>query len=227
MLFNTQCKSEVKEIHKVEEFIVDYRINQFDYYNNNLKSIYYSCYSLKNVIEVNNFMQLKGIKEDAFETIERQRRYITFTAIVKMSSIFEYTRKVYEKEIPKKDYLKNLSKKYKEKSDSLMLLIEFRNAIHNNGKWVSQKGDENLTYWLREGEQELKSGDVFVYDHWKLYRIFKDCIELNKLMALDNEPLKIRQTSIKVNGQRLSVMKTNLTPGFLDSLTFNEEDGKL
>jgi len=216
--YNTQCRLEVTERFKIENYIIDYRTEQFGYYDNTLKSIYYSCYSLKHVFDISTYMNLNGIENTIGETLENQRKYITFNAIVKLCSIFEYTRGVFEKEIPTKKYLDNMKKKYGAKADSLLLLRDFRNTVHSNGKWDIEKKNGDLRYFLREGEQVLKSGDVFKYDYWKLYIMIKDCLELSKLMALDNEATKVRQTKIKVNGQNVVSVKTEMTLKDWDNL---------
>lgn len=218
ILFNDKCKTEVANIKNVDSYIIDYRINQFGYYDNTLKSIYYSCYSLKYVFDISTYMNLNDIGNTIGETLENQRKYITFNAIVKLYSIFEYTRGVFEKEIPTTKYFDNLKKKYGAKADSLLLLRDFRHTVHSNGKWDMEKKKGDLRYFLREGEQVLKSGDVFKYDHWKLYTMIKDCLELSKLMALDNEATKVRQTKIKVNGQNVVSVKTEMTLKDWDNL---------
>ena len=156
-------------------------------------------------------MNLKNIENTIGDTLENQKAYVTFTGIVKLSSIFEYTRKIYEENIASGSYFSNMKNKYSEKAESLELLNSFRNTIHTNGDWHPKNKKDNLVYKLRSGEKIIKPGQPFEYDHWKLYRIVKDCIELNKLMALDNQPKKIRQTKLEINGQRLSVMKTDLS----------------
>lgn len=222
--YNSECRIKTTEKLQVEKYIIDYRIDQFGYYENTLKSIYYSCYSLKHVYDISTFMNFKKIDNTIGETLENQRRYITFTAIVKLSSMFEYTRKVYEKNIKVKkgeSYFDKLRTKYSEKVDSLELLNNFRNTIHNNGKWNPKNSTNNLTYKLREGEQVIKPGDTFIYDHWKIYRIIKDCLELNMLMALDNEAERLRHTRLEINGEKLAVLKTDLTDEDLDKI-FNK-----
>ena len=209
--FNEKCRNEVIENLQIKNYIIDYRADQFNYYDNTLKSIYYSCFSLKYVYDISTFMNFKKIDNTIGFTLDNQRAYITFTAIVKLSSMFEYTRKIYEKNISGKHYFDKLREKYFDKIDSLELLNNFRNTIHSNGKWEPKSNVDNLIYSLREGEQVIKPGDTFKYDHWKIYRIIKDCLELNKLMALDNEAERLRQTRIEINGQKLSVLKTDMT----------------
>jgi len=218
ILLNNQCRIEVVEKLKVDNHIIDYRIDQFGYYDNTLKSIYYSCYSLKSIYEVSTYMNFKKIDNTIGNTLNNQRSYITFNAIVKLSSIFEYTRKVYEKNITKGPYFEKLKNRYSNKVDSLDLLNSFRNTIHSNGKWKPKNKKDNLEYDLREGLQVIKPGETFTYDHWKLYRIVKDCLVLSKLMALDNEALRLRETRLEVNGQKLSVLKTDLTPDDWDNI---------
>lgn len=209
---NNEYRVKTREKLNISNDIIDYRVDQFNYYENTLISIYYSCYSLKNIYEVSTFMNSRKIDNTIGHTLNNQRAYITFTAIVKMSSMFEYTRKVYEKKITGNSYLDQLRNKYSDKADSLILLNNFRNTIHSNGKWKPKKNNtDNLTYKLREGEQVIKPGQIFQYDHWKLYLIIKDCLELSMLMALDNEADQLRKTRYKINGKEISVLKTGLT----------------
>lgn len=208
---NAKCRAEVADNLKIENYIIDYRADQFGYYDNTLKSIYYSCHSLKYVYDTSTFMNFREIDNTIGDTLDNQRAYITFTAIVKLSSMFEYTRKVYEKNISGSPYFDKLREKYSDKVDSLELLNNFRNTIHSNGKWKPKNNTDNLTYNLREGEQVIKPGETFKYDHWKIYRIIKDCLELNMLMALDNEAERLRQTRLEINGQKLAVLKTDMT----------------
>ena len=224
--FNNECRIETAEKLKVESYIVDYRVDQFGYYENTLKSIYYSCYSLKSIYDISAYMNKKNI-ENAFDiTLDNQRAYITFTAIVYLSSMFEYNRKIYEKNISGTQYFNKLRNKYSDKVDSLELLNYFRNTIHSNGKWRPKNNVDNLTYNLREGKQVIKPGDLFEYDHWKIYRIIKDCLELNKLMALDNEVERLRQTRLKINGQKIVVLKTDLTAEDLENISKNANKQK-
>jgi hypothetical protein len=224
--YNTECRIKTLEKLQVENYIIDYRIDQFGYYENTLKSIYYSCYSLKHIYDISTFMNFRKIDNTIGDRLNNQRAYITFTAIVKLSSMFEYTRKVYEKNIEKEkggSYFDKLRTKYPDKVDSLKLLNNFRNTIHSNGKWKPKNKTDKLTYKLREGEQEINPGDTFKYDHWKIYRIIKDCLELNMLMALDNEAERLRQTRLEINGQKLAVLKTDLTAEDWDKI-FNESN---
>src|SRR5436853_281325 len=126
--YNNDCRKTVATQLDIDSHIIDYRCDQFRYYENILKGIYYSCYSLKFVYDTSTFMNFKGIENRIGETIENQRRYITFSAIVNLSGIFEYTRKVYEKNISS-PYFENLKKEYSDKADSLELLRNFRNTI--------------------------------------------------------------------------------------------------
>ena len=222
--FNTECRDEVTEKLQIENYIIDYRIDQFGYYDNTLKSIYYSCHSLKFIYDTSTFMNFKGIENTIGDTLENQRTYITFNAIVKLSSMFEYTAKIYNEKIPKGKYIIKLKEKYSEKADSLILLKKFRNTIHSNGKWHPESTldlKEGLKYKLRTGEIIIKEGEPFLYDHWKIYRIIKDCIELNKLMALDNVAKILRQTKLNVNGQKLAVLKTSMTTDDLNRIFTN------
>ncbi len=219
--FNHDCRKQVADELIIDEYIIDYRSDQFLYYENALKSIYYSCYSLKYVYDISTFMNFKAIENTIDDILEIQRRDITFTSIVKLSSIFEYTRKVYEKKIIGKNYFEKLKSKYSDKVHSLELLSNFRNTIHSNGKWDTENKKGDLRYMLRVGEQIIKSGVTFKYDHWKLYRIVKDCLELSKLMALDNEAEKTRATRLEINGQKLTVVKTEMTSNDWDNI-FNK-----
>lgn len=214
IIYNHECRSSVSGKLRITSYPIDYRSDQFAYYENSLKSIYYSCYSLKYVYDISVLMNMQNVGSTIGLTLENQRRDITFTSVVKLSSIFEYTRKVYEKNISGSRYFEKLKTKYAAKVDSLELLNNFRNTIHSNGKWDIENKKGNLTYSLRAGEQVIKSGEIFKYDHWKLYRIIKDCLELSKLMALDNELLN--------NEQNLVSVKTDLSPEFLDKL-FNSK----
>lgn len=219
--FNDQYRADVANNLKIENYIIDYRVDQFGYYDNTLKSVYYSCLSLKNVYDISTFTNFRGIENTIGDTFENQRSYITFTAIVKLSSIFEYTRKSYEKKIKGTPYFDKLKVKYNEKVNSLELLNNFRNTIHSNGKWNPKNGVDILKYKLREGEQIVKPGETFVYDYWQIFRLVKDCIELNKLMALDNDTEKLRQTRLQINGKKLAVLKTDLTTEEWDKI-FNK-----
>jgi len=218
ILLNTQYRIEVENKLQVDNYIIDYRVDQFGYYHNTLKSIYYSCYSLKNIYEVSTYMNFRKIDNTIGDTLNNQRSYTTFNAIVKLSSIFEYTRKVYEKNITKGPYFKKLKEKYSDKVDSLDLLNSFRNTIHSNGKWSPRNEKDKLEYHLREGKQIIKPGDTFKYDHWKLYMMIKDCLELSKSMALENEAIRLRDTRLVVNGQKVAVLKTDLTQDDWDNI---------
>lgn len=206
--FNKKCQEEAQSLLQIDKHIIDYRTNQFNFYHNTLDSVLYSCLSLKYVFEINN------LKSDLFDslnhTIENQRSYITFNAIVKFYSILEYTRKVFDKKTTPKDYFGNLQRKYPDLAESLILLKHFRHTIHSNGKWEPKQNGKNLTYNLREGKQIIKPGEVFIYDHWLLYRLFKDCIKLSLLIALDNEPNKVRSTTFQIDGVKPAVLITNI-----------------
>jgi hypothetical protein len=218
ILFNNECRIETAEKLQVESYIIDYRVDQFGIYENTLKSIYYSCYSLKYVYGISAHMNLRKIENTIGNTLDNQRADITFTAIVKLSSMFEYTRKIYEKNISGKPYFDELRNKYFDKVDSLELLNNFRNTILSNGKWLPKNNVDNLIYNLRDGEQVIKPGDTYKYDHWKIYRLIKDCLELNKLMALDNEAERLRQTRLVINGQKIVALKTDLTSEDLERI---------
>ncbi|NVO04213.1 MAG: hypothetical protein HXX09_16085 [Bacteroidetes bacterium] len=225
ILYNNECRNIVAEKLNIPDHIKDYRLDQFGYYENTLRSVYYSCFSLKYIYDISTFMNFKRIENTIGETLDNQIRYITFTSIVKMSSIFEFTRKVYEKNITRKNYFDNLIKKYSDKGVSLKLLSDFRNTIHSNGIWNPDNKKDTLQYYLREGIQIIMPGEHFKYDNWQIYRIFKDCLELNKIMALDNEALRVRETRLEINGQKLYALKTDITEREMDNI-FNKNNKK-
>ncbi len=194
--FNSECENEVKAKLDIEEHLIDFRLEQFGYYHQTLLSMIYDCYSLINVYDVNSYMRASGIEVTLGHLFENQRSYITFNGIVKMSSIFEYCRKEYEQTISGKGYYTKMKEKYSQLANSLELLNNFRNTIHSNGKWnfpFEKTKPDKLIYHLREGKQEIKSGEPFAYDHWQLYRLIKDGIELHKQLALSNEAVRIRK----------------------------------
>ena len=192
----------VAETLKVPDYIIDFRIEQFRYYHEALAGIYYGCYSLKNVYETSTIMNFKGIDTTIGIALITQERYISFMGIVNMSSIFEFTRNNYEKNIKGKPYYEKMKGKYRGLGESQELLNNFRNTIHSNGIWEREKP---LTYSIRAGRIEIKNGEVIVYDYWKLYRIVKDCIELSKLMALDNKANLIRDTRLSQGKEKIVV----------------------
>jgi len=205
--YNRTIWRQVSDKLNVPTAIVDYRVDQFGYFDNTLMSIYYSCYSLKNIFETSTFMNFKGISNTLGRTFNNQRAYITFNAIVKMSSIFEFVRKEYARTTSTKKYFDKMADEYSEHARAVELLNNFRNTIHNNGKWG--RGIP-LIYDLREGKQEIKKGEAFVYDHWKLYRLIKDSITFHKILALNNDALKIRLYRSPEGEQQLAIMKTEL-----------------
>lgn len=205
---NDECLKMVVDKLKVPDYIIDYRIAQFDFYRNALISVYYSCYSLKHVYDISTYMNFKGIDNTIMETLDNQRRFNTFNAIIRLQGMFEFSRREFEETLDKKNYFQNMKEKYPEYSKSLELLNNFRNTVHNNGKWNK---DNDLVYELRAGTQTIKKGRAFVYDHWKLYRIVKDCLDLHKLLALDNVEVKVRETHWQINGERIATVKTEMT----------------
>ncbi|NBG67358.1 hypothetical protein [Acidiluteibacter ferrifornacis] len=208
--FNRVIWKDVTNALKIPSHIIDYRVEQFGYFENTLQSIFYNCYSLKNFYDVSTYMNYKGINNTLGHTFNNQRRYITFNAIVKMSSIFEFTRKEYERTIKGKNYFEKMALKHSDLARSVELLNHFRNTIHSNGIWDKEGKKKPLEYNLREGKQIIKSGEPFKYDHWQLYRIIKDSIELHKVLALNNEAMRLRKSRLSVNGQQLSILKTDL-----------------
>lgn len=217
LAYNAKCKSEVASKLQIDSYIIDYRADQFGYYENVLKGIYFSCHSLKYSYDISTSMNHSSIENGIIETLDNQRKYITFNAIVRLSSIFEYTRGVYERNVKPnkkgkgKSYFELLKERYSDKVDSMELLNDFRNTIHSNGKWNPRKGKGDLVYQLREGQQVIKTGEMFTYDHWKLYSIVKDCLELNKLMALDNETERLRVAKFEIKGKKIGILQTKMT----------------
>lgn len=225
--YNSKCKDEVAQKLNVENYIVDYRIDQFNLYENILRSIYYSCYSLKNIFDISTFMRYRGLENTFGDTLNNQVSYITFNAIVRLSSIFEHSRKEYDESIPSGNYFRNMKSVYGEKVYYLELLGEFRNTIHRNAKWFPKKKGNTLKYNLRSGEQVLKQGDLFVYDHWFLYIMIKNCIELNKSMALENNAKKIRGSNLKLSGKEIAFFQTNLNSEIITEMFKNTYDAPI
>lgn len=222
LTINSNCHVLIKKTLQVEDYIIDYRIEQFGYYENILKCIYFECFSLKYVYDISTHMDFNGVANTIGITLRNQKAYITFSAIVRLYNIFEYTRKIYEKNTKSKDYFTNLKNQYPihlEKVESLELLRHFRNTIHSNGKWDSK---EPLTYKLREGNQEIKKGEVFTFDYWKLYRIIKDCLELNLLLASDNLAVNLRKTRMRIGDQQLSIFKTGIPLSEWNKILFDK-----
>lgn len=213
--FNSECRAIVVAKLKDETHLIDYRFCQFGYYENILKGIYYECYSLKHIYEISTFMNYKEIENTIGDTLENQRRFITFNAIIRLFSIFEFGRKEFEGEGKVENYLKKIEAKHPSLCKSLILLFDFRNTIHHNGIY---KKDKDLVYYIRGGKQIIKKGEVFKYDELLLYKIIKDCLELHKLLALTKEALSIRKTFHKINGQHLVAVKTNLSSECLGKL---------
>lgn len=202
---------EVSDSLKIPHHIIDYRLEQFGYFENTLQSIFYNCYSLKTFYEVSTYMNFKGIKNTLGHTFNNQRSYITFNAIIRLSSVFEFTRKEYERTVKGKNYFDDMTSKYSDLARSVELLNHFRNTIHSNGIWDIERKRQPLEYNLREGKQIIKSGETFKYDHWQLYRIIKDSIELHKTLALNNKALTLRKSRLSFNNQQLAVLETGLS----------------
>lgn len=206
--FNNKCKTETSKKLKIEDYVIDYRTEQFTHYEKLLHNIYYSCFSLKHIYDISTFMNFRKIDNDIMGTLNNQEKHIAFTAIIKLSSIFEYTRKIYDEKTPTDKYFEHLKTKYSDKAESLELLKNFRNTIHSNGIWHPySKTKKNLVYNLRQGQQIIKTGESIKYDYWKIYRIIKDCLELNMLMALDIDAARIRNTRFVINGERIAIVK--------------------
>ena len=217
---NKTIWKEVTEELKIPNHIIDYRIEQFGYYENTLKGIFYSCYSLKYFFEISTRMNFGSIHNTLGQTLDNQRRYITFNAIVKLSSIFEFARREYERTVEGKNYYDKMAKKYSDLARSTELLNNFRNTIHSNGIWGRKSP---LEYDLREGRQVIQSGEPIKYDHWKLYRMVKESLELHKILALENKALNLRKLKLSVNGQQLAMLETDLNPKDLDKIFENKK----
>lgn len=72
--YNKACRTETEQELQIEDYIVDYRTLQFGYYENTLRSIYYSCYTLKNIYEVSSAMNHKKIENTIFNTLDEKYR---------------------------------------------------------------------------------------------------------------------------------------------------------
>lgn len=207
---NKECEEEVIQKLKVENYIIDYRIEQFRFFHQILAGIYYGCYSLKHVYDISTMMNFRKVDTTIGIALTTQQKHTIFAALVQMSSMFEYTRKDYEKNIKSEkgeSYFEKLKTKYPSLGHSLELLNNFRNTIHSNGKWSK---DRPLEYTLQKGKVTMQKGDHLDYDHWTLYKIFRDCIELSKLLALDNEPNFERETRLRVGEDKVVVLNTSI-----------------
>lgn len=208
--FNKECEEEVIAKLNVENYIIDYRVEQFQYYHQTLAGIYYGCYSPKHVYDISTMMNFNKVKTTIGIALATQQSHITFAGIVQMSSMLEYTRKDFEKNIKGSkgsNYLELLKEKYPKLGSSLELLNHFRNTIHLNGKWSK---DKPLEYHLRNEKVSIKKGEQLQYDYWTLYKIVRDCIELSKILALDNEPNFIRETRLRNGGDKAVVLNTKI-----------------
>jgi hypothetical protein len=202
--FNRQSLNEVDATLQIDKYIIDFRIEQFNHYHETLSALYYNCYSLKHVYEISTMMNFNKLDTTIGKALNSQTSYITFTGIVKMAGIFEYTRKKFEQEIKGEKYYAEVSKKYPRLGDSLQLLMDLRNTIHSNGDW----GKKNpLEYKLQKGNVSIKEGEKVLVEIWFLYRLIHDCIELGKLMALDNKPSFYRETRLKSGGDSVVVLQ--------------------
>jgi len=214
--YNSECKAIVGNKHDVPNYIIDYRIVQFDLYENILKCIYYNCFSLKYVYDISTYMGFKEIKNTTIGNIlEQQRKHVTFSSIVMIAGIFEDSRKEFEQKKETKNYFKDMEKKYPVQTKLFQLLNDFRNTVHSNGKTSKE-----LSYKTRSGTLTIKKGEVFQYDHWLLYRIIRDSIELHKLLALDNEAAMIRRANI-AGVKNAAVLRTSVTMEDWDRLARN------
>lgn len=229
IFYNEKCKNEVAEKLNVEDYIIDFRVEQFDYFHITLTSIYYECFSLKHAYDISALMNVKKLTDRSIlEMLDQQRRHVTFNIIVRMFSVFEFCRNDYEKKIitmaqDTKGYVEKIRKLYKsEGGESYHLLRSFRNTIHNNAIWTESAP---LEYELREGKQLIKKGEFFKYDHWKLYRIFMDCIDLHIALALLNDPKEVRETRWKTKDGKIMALKVDFDiNALLDSLPKDNEN---
>ncbi|MBK8611851.1 MAG: hypothetical protein IPL84_18455 [Chitinophagaceae bacterium] len=204
MDFNRQCLKEVDSALQVNKYIIDFRVDQFTHYHETLSALYYNCYSLKYVYDISAMMNFKKFDTTIGIALNSQTSYITFTGIVKMAGIFEFTRKKFEQEIKGEKYYSKVSEKYPKLGDSLQLLMDFRNTIHSNGHWGKKLP---LEYKLQSRKVSIKEGEKILVEIWLLYKLIRDCIELGKLMALDNKPVFLRDTRLVSGGDRVVVLQ--------------------
>jgi hypothetical protein len=146
--YNDVCLKEVQAQLQVEDYIIDYRVDQFKHFKETLSGIFYSCFSLKYVYEISAIMRLYHLETTIGLALNSQIRTITFNCIVQLVGTFEFTRKKFEKEIKGKNYYNSLKEKYPKLGESLELLINFRNTIHSNGIWEKKTP---LEYNLQRG----------------------------------------------------------------------------
>lgn len=202
--FNRQCLKEVDSALQVDKYIIDFRVDQFNHYHETLSALYYNCYSLKYVYDISSMMNFRKLDTTIGIALNSQTSYITFTGIVKMAGIFEFTRKKFEQEIKGGKYYSKVSEKYPKLGDSLQLLMDLRNTIHSNGHWGKKLP---LEYKLQSGQTSIKEGEKIIVEIWFLYKLIHDCIELGKLMALDNKPVFFRETHLMSGGDRVVVLQ--------------------
>ncbi|MDE3182380.1 MAG: hypothetical protein KGM16_03080 [Bacteroidota bacterium] len=210
---NDECLKEVQEQLQVENYIIDYRIEQFKHIKETLSGICYSCYSLKYVYEISASMRLFRLDSTIGAALNNQMRNITFNSIIQMVATFEFTRKKFEHEIKAQKYLDAVKKKYPKVGESLQLLTNFRNTIHANGIWLKK---ESLEYKLRNGPITIKEGNPIIVEIWLLYRLLWDCIQLCKLMALDNKAAFYRETHLTNGTEKVVVLQ--LPPNAIDQI---------
>lgn len=210
--YNDECLKEVQEQLQVENYIIDYRIDQFKHFKETLSAIFYNCFSLKYVYEISASMRLFQLDTTIGLALKSQIRSITFNCIIQMVGTFEFTRKKFEQEIKGSNYYNALKEKYPKLGESLELLINFRNTIHSNGIWEKKTP---LEYKLQKGIITIKEGDPILVEMWLLYRLIWDCIKLSKLMALDNKPAFYRETHLTNGGEKVVLLQ-------LDKNAFDE-----
>ncbi|MBL7759133.1 MAG: hypothetical protein JNK08_00395 [Sediminibacterium sp.] len=201
---NQECERVVREKWSVESYIIDYRIDQFKLFHNTLCGIYFGCYASKDTYNASIHMNAFKIDTTIYKALLAHQKMMTLAAIVQVYSMLEFTRKDFEKNIKGKDYFSQLKLKYPGLGDSLSLLYNLRNTIHSDSKWEK---DTPLVYRLLKGEVTIKKGDYFEYDHWTIYKLFRDGIELAKQMALDNEPNLVRNTHFNLGKHRIAVVQ--------------------
>lgn len=202
--YNRQCLKEVNTALQVDNYIIDFRVDQFTHFHETLSALYYSCYSLKYVFSISSIMNIKKLDTTINKTLNSQIIYITLNGIVKMDGIFEFTRKKFEQEIKRKNYYSKIITKYPKLGNSLQMLRDIRNSIHSNGHW---ENPNPLEYKLQSGKVIIKKGEEILVEIWFLYRLIHDCIELGKLMALDNKPVFFRETRLVTGGEKVVVLQ--------------------
>ncbi|MGN6194985.1 MAG: hypothetical protein ACTHOB_08600 [Ginsengibacter sp.] len=202
--YNDECLKEVQQQLQVEDYIIDYRIEQFKHIKETLSGIFYSCFSLKYVYEISASMRLFSLDSTIGGALNTQMRNITFNSIIQMVATFEFTRKKFEHQIKATKYLDAVKEKYPKVGESLHLLTSFRNTIHANGIWQKKVA---LEYKLRNRSITIKDGDPIVVEVWLLYRLISDCIKLCKLMALDNKAAFYRETHLTNGAEKVVVLQ--------------------